>query len=212
MIRKWGTGKGKRCRWGVGNVAKLYQHRTYGTYYTKRSLRAGVALWQIHPNGVAFLKYQGIVVGGDIPSYAMRILHDRSWLFTREEAAQCREIDWAPAWADLGRAPVGHYPLWLARQKRDCTALLAASRRIAEGEQRAHQKEEAAVVAAAALVPAPPRRLAPVAAIVPASSTAMAIAAPHEEPHRVLPPAGSPLWLAVVLTALAVIAIVAVTA
>ncbi len=195
----------------MGNVARLYQHRTYGTYYTKRSHDAGVILWQIHPNGVAFLKYQGVVIGGDIPAYAMRILHDRSWLFTREEATQCREIDWAPAWADLGRAPVGHYPLWLARQKRDCTALLAASRRIAEGEQRAHQKEEADLVSAIIVAPASTRRAARVATVVPASPAAMAIAAPHEEPHRdQLPPAGSPLWLAVVLTALAVIAIVAV--
>lgn len=209
MIRKWGAGNGKGCSRGVGNVARLYQHRTYGTYYTKRNVSAGVVLWQIHPDGVAFLKYQGIVIGGDIPSYAMRILHDRSWLFTREEAAQCREIDWAPAWADLDRVPVGHYPVWLARQKRDCAALMASSRRMAEGEQRAHQKEEAAALSVGALAtqPSRPGRIA----ALPASSTTIAFAHPQDDAHRELPAAAdSLLWLVIVLTALAVIAIVAV--
>jgi hypothetical protein len=142
----WGTENSNQSRRGVGIVARLYQHRTNGTYYIKRNVGAGIAVWQIHPDGVGFLKQQGVVIGADIPSYAMHVLNDRSWLFTREEAAQWPELEWAPAWESLGRPPVGHYPLWLSRQARDCAALQAASRRQTEGEQLAHHKEEAALL------------------------------------------------------------------
>lgn len=189
----------------MGIVAKLYQHRTYGAYYTKRSHGAGTVTWHIHPDGVAFLKQQGVTIGADIPSYAMRILADRNWLFTREEAAQCGEIDWAPAWDALGQAPVGSYPLWLARQKRDCAALMVASRRLAEGEQRAHHKEDAAARPNLTATPAP----SPIA--LPASASAMALTAPRAwARHRSAPAAVASRWFAFVLTALALIAIVAV--
>lgn len=205
MIRKWGTENDKKCTWGVGIVAKLYQHRTYGAYYTKRSHGAGIVTWQIHPDGVAFLKQRGVTIGADIPSYALHVLADRNWLFTREEAAQCGEIDWAPAWADLGQSPAGHYPLWLARQKRDCAALMVASRRLAEGEQRAHHKEDEAAPPGVTVptTPAP-------AIVLPGSSASMAITAPREAASRRGASAAASRWFVFVLTALALIAIVAV--
>lgn len=206
----------------MGIVAKLYQHRTNGMYYTKRNLGAGSVVWQIHPDGVGFLKQQGVVVGADIPSYAMHVLHDRSWLFTREEAAQWPELDWAPAWEALGRAPVGHYPLWLSRQTGDCAALLAASRRLTEGEQLAHHKEEAALHPRRASVddlrhrgnvtyfPITPRPSTTLPRITPEGTGEAAIAlSPGQEPYlATAAPSGMPLWLAVVVIALVVAVLV----
>jgi hypothetical protein len=81
----------------LGTMAKLYQHQMDETYYTKRNI-GGFVTHQIHPDGVAYLKYCGVRVGDEIPSRCMSQLQDYGWLFTKDEVPFWGEVDWSPRW------------------------------------------------------------------------------------------------------------------
>jgi hypothetical protein len=80
-------------------MAKLYQHKTNGTYYTK-VYRGGMVTLQIHPLGVSLLQASGCRVGDEIEPDVMRQLSGRDWLFTKEEMHGLGLVDWAPI--DMG--------------------------------------------------------------------------------------------------------------
>lgn len=86
-------------------MAKLYQHQTDGTYYT-RTYEGGIVTRQIHPHGVAYLKHCGVRVDGEIPSYCMSELRDYGWLFTKEEMPFWGETDWSPHWSRIQPRPL----------------------------------------------------------------------------------------------------------
>jgi hypothetical protein len=90
---------------GTSTVAKLYQHQTDETYYTRINI-GGIVTRQIHPDGVAYLKHCGVRVGKEIPSYCMSRLRDYGWLFTKDKAHLWGEVDWAPRWATIRARPL----------------------------------------------------------------------------------------------------------
>lgn len=124
-------------------MATLYRHQRDGTYYT-RIYRGGIVTRQIHPDGVAYLKHNGVSLFGDIPSQLMSELHERNWLFTKEEM-HCRgEIDWSPHWhlIDLPKPKPfpSENPFVTRQRERERAAAEAEKRAKEEAEQ---QKEEA---------------------------------------------------------------------
>ncbi len=89
----------------AGVVAKLYQHQTDETYYT-RTYEGGIVTRQIHPDGVAYLKYCDVRIGHEIPSWCMSELRTYGWLFTKDEVPFWGEVDWSPRWTTIQPRPL----------------------------------------------------------------------------------------------------------
>ena len=68
-----------------------------GTYYI-RPYVGGMVTWQIHPDGVAWLKRQGVHIGGHLPDGALTVLRDNHWAYTRDESPFWGDVDWTPDW------------------------------------------------------------------------------------------------------------------
>lgn len=86
-------------------MAKLHQHQLDETYYTKRNIGYFVT-HQIHPDGVAYLKYCGVRLGDEIPPYCMSQLEAYGWLFTKDEVPYGGAVDWSPRWATIRPRPL----------------------------------------------------------------------------------------------------------
>lgn len=98
-------------------MAKLKQHRTKGTYYTQ-IFKGGIVTRQIHPDGVAWLKQEGMRLDEEISAYHRSVLESRNWLFTLDEIATWGEVDWAPDWNSLpGKREHDPYKAWVQQQR-----------------------------------------------------------------------------------------------
>jgi hypothetical protein len=164
-------------------LANLYQHKVDGTYYTKIFV-GGIVTRQIHPDGVAYLKNQGVRLEGEIPSFAMSVLMSRNWLHTKDEVHAWGEVDWAPDWNSIGAPAVNPYKeavrkMAAEKRRRQLEAEAAQERVATEArlhQQRMAQKQRAATREAR---PAGPGR----------STTS----APKQKPARKLPATST--WL-----------------
>lgn len=124
-------------------MAKLCQHKVDGTYYTRIYI-GGIVTRQIHPDGVAYLKNEGVRLDGEIPTHAMSTLMSRDWLFTKDEMHTWGEIDWAPVWHSIGVPAANPYKEAVRRmaaekKRRQLEEESAAQRRLAEELKRGQQ-------------------------------------------------------------------------
>lgn len=80
-------------------MPKLYQHQLDDTYYTRLYWPgvSAIVTRQIHPDGVVFLKRQGVQLEGDIPLWLVDELKKRNWLATKEEMPHWGIVVW-PKW------------------------------------------------------------------------------------------------------------------
>lgn len=91
-------------------MATLYRHQRDGTYYT-RLYRGGIVTRQIHPDGVAILKRDGVALDHEIPAHLISFLESRGLLYTKEEVYGWGAVDWAPEWNSIGTTSnhvIGH--------------------------------------------------------------------------------------------------------
>lgn len=128
--------------WGLA-LAKLCQHKADGTYYT-RIYVGGIVTRQIHPDGVAYLKNEGVRLDGEIPTHAMSTLMSRDWLFTKEEMHKWGEVDWAPVWHSIGVPAANPFKETVRRmaaekKRRQLEEEAAAQRRLTEELKRGQQ-------------------------------------------------------------------------
>jgi hypothetical protein len=98
----------RQCRGksGFSVPLKLWRSKTNGTYYVKPMMRTssgGIFVTkQIHPHGVAWLKYKGVTVGSELPQGAYKHLESKGWLFTKGEIPYGTEVNWSPEWHEIG--------------------------------------------------------------------------------------------------------------
>lgn len=130
-------------------MPKLYQHQLDDTYYTRLywpNVNA-IVTRQIHPDGVVFLKRQGVQLEGEIPAWLIDELDERNWLATKEEMPFWGIVNW-PKWHLIDAPKPKPFPKEnpFITKKREAAraakrAAEAENRRIAEETER--QKIEA---------------------------------------------------------------------
>ncbi|MEJ7839335.1 MAG: hypothetical protein WKF81_10990 [Thermomicrobiales bacterium] len=117
-------------------MAKLHQHRSDGTYYTKM-FEGAIVTRQIHPDGVLWLKSSGCKLDGEISSAQVSALKSRKWLYTKEEMYKLSSINWSPDWNSLGEPPKNTHLDWLSKHQPQKVSILRQTL-----EERATKSEQ----------------------------------------------------------------------
>ncbi len=117
-------------------MVKLQRHQQDDTYYLQPYV-GGMVTWQIHPDGLAWLKREGVRVGAELPEGALSEFRERNWLYTKDQIPTWGEVDWAPDWDKIGPPTVNPYKAAALKGREERKRLRLEAERAEEQRQRA---------------------------------------------------------------------------